>query len=240
LIRVDGRRPDQMREVRIEPNYLLHPEGSALVEFGKTRVICTAMVDNRVPPHIYGTGKGWLTAEYAMLPGSSAQRIQRDSTRGRPNGRSQEIQRLIGRSLRTVFDADRFGQRTMTIDCDVIQADGGTRTAAVTGACVALGLALKRLKKESKINVDLLRDCVAGVSVGVVEGVAALDLCYLEDAQAEVDMNVVLTGDGRFVEIQGTAETAPFGGEKLNEMLDLARAGVARLIDLQREILGVD
>lgn len=238
MIRVDSRTPDQMRPVRIEPNYMEYAEGSVLIEVGKTRLICTATVENRVPPHVFGTGKGWLTAEYAMLPRSSAQRIQRDGVRGSIGGRSHEIQRLIGRSLRTVFDMEKFGPRTMVIDCDVIQADGGTRTAAITGSFVALGLALARLRREGKVNIPLLEDYLTAVSVGIVEGQAVLDLCYLEDAQAETDMNVVLTGQGKFVEIQGTAESEPFGDGQLAEMLALARSGSRRLAELQKEILG--
>ena len=238
MIRVDGREPDQMRPVRIQPDYLEFAEGSVLIEVGKTRVICTATLENRVPPHVYGTGKGWLTAEYAMLPRSSPQRIQRDGVRGKISGRSHEIQRLIGRCLRTIFDMDRFGERTMLIDCDVLQADGGTRTAAITGAYVALGLALKRLRKEKKVNVNLLKDHLAAISVGIVEGQPVLDLCYLEDAQAEVDMNVVLTGEDKFVEIQGTAETGPFDQDQLGKMTDLARSGARQLIEIQKEILG--
>ncbi|MCH8332690.1 ribonuclease PH [Candidatus Sumerlaeota bacterium] len=237
-MRVDGREPDEMRPVRIQPDFLEFAEGSVLIEVGKTRVICTATLENRVPPHVYGTGKGWLTAEYAMLPRSSPQRIQRDGVRGKISGRSHEIQRLIGRCLRTIFDMDRFGERTMLIDCDVLQADGGTRTAAITGAYVALGLALKRLRKEKKVNVDLLKDHLAAISVGIVEGQPVLDLCYLEDAQAEVDMNVVLTGEDKFVEIQGTAETGPFDQDQLAKMTDLARSGARQLIEIQKEILG--
>lgn len=240
MIRIDGRRPDQLREIRITPHYMEYAEGSALIEFGKTRVICTATVDNKVPPHIFGTGKGWLTAEYAMLPRSSNVRIPRDGVKGKIGGRSHEIQRLIGRSLRTIFDMDKFGPRTITIDCDVVQADGGTRTAAITGSFVALGLALKRLRKEGKVNISLLKDHLAAVSVGVVEGSPVLDLCYMEDAQAEVDMNVVLTGEGKFVEIQGTAETQPFGDGALVELLALARSGIRELIEKQKEVLGAD
>lgn len=238
MIRVDGRSTGELRPVRITRDYMEYAEGSVLIEVGKTRVICTATVDNRVPPHVFGTGKGWLTAEYAMLPRSSAQRIQRDGVKGKISGRSHEIQRLIGRALRTVFDMDKFGPRTMIVDCDVVQADGGTRTASITGAFVAVGLALERLRKEGKVNIPLLRDYVAAVSVGVVEGAPVLDLCYLEDAQAHTDMNVVLTGQNKFVEIQGTAESEPFGDDELAQMLDLARSGIHQLIDRQKEALG--
>lgn len=234
-IRIDGREAGQLREVRIHPGFMENAEGSALIEIGKTRVICTATVENRVPRHLEGSGKGWLTAEYAMLPRSSSQRISRE--RDGVKGRSQEIQRLIGRSLRTIFDMDKFGARTILVDCDVLQADGGTRTASVTGAYVAVALALERLKVERKVTTELLKDSVSAVSVGVVEGRAVLDLCYLEDAQAEVDMNVVLTGQGDFVEIQGTAETQPFGAQRLEEMLQLARTGAEQLRGIQLEAL---
>lgn len=240
MIRVDGREPGQLRPLKITPNFAEYAEGSALIEVGKTRVLCTATVDNKVPPHIYGTGKGWLTAEYAMLPRSSPQRIPRDGVKGKIGGRSHEIQRLIGRSLRTVFDMDRFGERTVTIDCDVIQADGGTRTAAITGSFIALGLALEKMRAEGKVNINLLKDYLGAVSVGVVEGVPVLDLCYLEDAQAEVDMNVVLTGGGSFVEIQGTAESRPFDDASLATMLGLARTGIRQLIEAQAQILKLE
>jgi ribonuclease PH len=236
MIRVDGREADQLREVRIHPGFMENAEGSALIEIGKTRVICTATVENRVPRHLEGSGKGWLTAEYSMLPRSSAQRIQRE--RNGVKGRSHEMQRLIGRSLRTIFDLDKFGARTILVDCDVLQADGGTRTASVTGAYVAVALALERLKSERKVSTELLKDSVSAVSVGVVEGEPVLDLCYLEDAQAEVDMNVVLTGQGEFVEIQGTAETRPFDAQRLEAMLALARIGANRLRELQLEAIG--
>lgn len=214
-----------------------YAEGSVLIEVGRTRVICTATVENRVPPHVYGTGKGWLTAEYAMLPRSSQQRIQRDGVRGRVGGRSHEIQRIIGRSLRTVFNMDKFGPRTMLVDCDVIQADGGTRTTSITGAYVAVALALRRLREQGKVNIDLLSAPLTAVSVGIVENQPVLDLCYLEDSQAEVDMNVVLTGDEKFVEIQGTAESEPFSSEQLSELLDLARSGARQLVQFQKQAL---
>jgi ribonuclease PH len=240
MIRVDGREPNELRAVTITPHYLEPAEGSCLIEVGKTKVVCTATVENKVPPHVYGTGKGWITAEYAMLPRSSAQRIVRDGVRGKIGGRSHEIQRLIGRSLRAIFDLDRFGERTVILDCDVIQADGGTRCASVTGAFVALALALERLRKDGKLNTRLIKDYVAAVSVGVVEGAPVLDLCYLEDAQAEVDMNVVLTGAGEFVEIQGTAEAKPFSAETLLQLQLLAGEGVRRLIAAQQDVLHLD
>ncbi|HOE97353.1 MAG TPA: ribonuclease PH [Candidatus Sumerlaeota bacterium] len=240
MLRVDGRQPDQMRAVNITPHYMEYAEGSCLIEVGKTRVICTATIENRVPPHVFGTGRGWVTAEYAMLPRSSQQRIVRDGIRGKVGGRSHEIQRLIGRAIRSVFDLDRFGERTVLIDCDVITADGGTRCASITGALVAVGLAMERLRAEKKLSIQPLKAYLAAVSVGVVEGQPVLDLCYLEDAQAEVDMNVVLTGRREFVEIQGTAETRPFDMATLLELNRLAGEGVGRLVELQHEILGLD
>lgn len=240
MIRVDGRRPDEMRPVSITPHVLDCAEGSCEIRVGKTRVICTATVDNKVPPHLIGAGTGWVTAEYAMLPRSSAQRNVRDGVRGKIGGRSHEIQRLIGRSLRTVFDLKRFGERTVILDCDVIQADGGTRCASITGAFVALGLAMQRLREEKKLSIQPLRDYVASVSVGITEETPVLDLCYLEDSQAETDMNVVLTGSGDFVEIQGTAESKPFSFSELTEMQRLAALGIGQLVELQREILNLD
>jgi ribonuclease PH len=240
MIRVDGRAADQLRPVRITPHYMEYAEGSCLIEVGKTRVICTATVENRVPPHVYGSGKGWITAEYAMLPRSSQQRIQRDGMRGKVNGRSQEIQRLVGRALRTIFDLDRFGERTVILDCDVIQADGGTRCASITGAFVALGLAMQRLRETNKLNIQPIKDYLGAVSVGMVENAPVLDLCYLEDAQAATDMNVVLTGSGDFVEIQGTAEHEPFSLALLLEMHRLAAQGIHELIALQRDLLQLE
>ncbi len=239
-MRIDGRAPDQLREVRITPNVLLYAEGSCQIEFGLTRLIVSATLDNRAPAHLAGTGQGWVTAEYAMLPRSSKQRIVRDVNRTHPVGRSQEIQRLIGRSLRAVTDLERLGERTFIIDCDVIQADGGTRTAAITGGFVALGLAMKRLGEQGQMGRVLLNDYVAAVSVGIVEGRPVLDLCYLEDAQAEVDMNVVMNGAGQFIEVQGTAEHGAFSREQLDEMLAMARGGIDRLVAMQKEILGID
>jgi ribonuclease PH len=240
VIRVDGRSPEQLREIRLTPGFSEYAEGSCLVEVGRTRVLCNATVENRVPPHVYGTGSGWITAEYAMLPRSSQQRIVRDGVRGKIGGRSHEIQRLIGRSLRAVFDLKRFGERTVILDCDVIQADGGTRCASITGAFVALGLAMRTLRQRKQLNIQPIRDYLAAVSVGVVEGAPVLDLCYLEDAQAEVDMNVVMTGSGLFVEIQGTAEAAPFSLDTLTQMQRLAATGIAGLIDKQRDLLQLD
>jgi ribonuclease PH len=238
VIRSDGRTPDMLREVRLTPGFIKYAEGSVLIEFGETKVICTATVDERVPMFLRGTGKGWVTAEYSLLPRSTSSRTPRETGRGQTSGRTQEIQRLIGRSLRAVIDLDKIGERTITLDCDVIQADGGTRTAAITGAFVALVLALRRLVDSGSFSAIPVSDYLVAVSVGIVNGTPMLDLRYDEDSRAEVDMNVVLTGDGRFVEIQGTAESQPFNGEQLQRMLDLARRGVTTLIEMQKSILG--
>jgi ribonuclease PH len=232
--RPDGRAPDQLRPVTLTRDYLVHPEGSVLIEFGATRVICTASVEDRVPPFLKGQGVGWVTAEYGMLPRSTNTRSTRE-TRG-PSGRSQEIQRLVGRALRVVIDRGRFPDRTVWVDCDVIQADGGTRTAAITGSFVAVADALGRIPGLTE-PAPALRDCVAAISVGIVGGETVLDLNYVEDSAAEVDMNVVMTGAGRFVEVQGTAEREAFGREHLDRMLGLAEKGIARLVGLQRRAL---
>jgi len=233
--RQHGRRPDQLRPVSITRDFLLHPEGSVLVEFGDTKVICTASIEDKVPPFLKGKGQGWVTAEYGMLPGSTDTRSLRERTG--PSGRSQEIQRLVGRSLRAVVDMGKFGERTIWVDCDVIQADGGTRTAAITGAFVAVADALGTLVKPGAVPSSFVRDCVAAVSVGIVGGAPVLDLDYAEDSTADVDMNVVMTGGGAFVEVQGTAEHTPFAKEGLDELLALATAGIGRLIGLQRRAL---
>jgi ribonuclease PH len=235
VLRHDGRRPDQLRPVLITRDYLRHPEGSVLIEFGDTRVICTASLEDKVPPFLRGKGQGWVTAEYGMLPRSTTTRTPRE--RSGSGGRSQEIQRLVGRSLRAVVDMGRLGERTVWVDCDVIQADGGTRTAAITGAFVALADALATLVKAGVAPALPLRDCVAAISVGLVGGHAVLDLDYVEDSTAEVDMNVVMTGAGAFVEVQGTAEQTPFRKERLDALLDLAGAGIGRLVGLQRRAL---
>jgi ribonuclease PH len=227
--RPDGRASDQLRPIAVTRDYLLHPEGSVLVEFGATKVICTASVDDKVPPFLKGQGLGWVTAEYAMLPRSTNTRTPRDN-RG-PSGRSQEIQRLVGRALRAVVERAKMGERTVWIDCDVIQADGGTRTAAITGSFVALADALAKVGA-----VAAVRDCVAAVSVGIVGGVPVLDLNYVEDSGASVDMNVVMTGAGEFVEVQGTAEQTPFDRGRLDALLSLAESGIRRLITLQRRM----
>jgi ribonuclease PH len=234
--RADGRLADQLRCVSLTRDYLRHPEGSVLVEFGDTKVICTASVEDKVPPFLKGRGQGWVTAEYGMLPRSTNTRSARE--RSGPSGRSQEIQRLVGRSLRAVVEMGKLGERTIWVDCDVIQADGGTRTAAITGAFVALTDAVGSLVKSGVLAGSPIRDCVAAVSVGMVGGRPVLDLNYVEDSTAEVDMNVVMTGAGGFVEVQGTAEQAPFSRARLDELLALAGVGIERLIGLQRRALG--
>jgi ribonuclease PH len=236
-MRADGRLTEQLRPTRITPDYLVHGEGSVLIEAGLTKVICTASVEDRVPPFLRNTGKGWVTAEYGMLPRATSTRTQREASRGRPGGRTQEIQRLIGRSLRAVTRLEELGERTITLDCDVIQADGGTRTASITGAFVAMVLALGRLRDADRIRTIPVSDYVAATSVGIVKGEPLLDLAYSEDSQADVDMNVVKTGDGRFIEVQGTAEALPFGREALNQLLDHADVGIRQLIALQRGLL---
>lgn len=237
-MRSDGRLPEQLRPTRITPNYLMHAEGSVLVEAGKTRVICTASIEDRVPPFRRNTGKGWVTAEYGMLPRATTTRMQRESTAGRVGGRTQEIQRLIGRSLRAVTRMEELGERTVTLDCDVIQADGGTRTAAITGAFVALVLALGRLRQQDLIRTMPVSDYVAATSVGIVDGTPMLDLAYAEDSTAEVDMNLVKTGGGLYIEVQGTAEALPFGREALNRLLDLGDTGIRQLHAIQRNLVG--
>jgi ribonuclease PH len=219
------------------PHFLMHPEGSVLVEWGDTKVICTASIEDRVPPWLSGKGKGWVTAEYDMLPRATSTRSQRDSQRGKLNGRSQEISRLIGRALRAVVDTTGFGERTITIDCDVIQADGGTRTASVTGGYVALALAMKYLVSKEQARKTALKDHVAAVSLGIVDAKPYLDLDYSLDSRAQVDMNVVMTGGGKLIEVQGTAEQAPFGRDELTTMLDLAFSALPRLIDLQKRAI---
>jgi len=238
FIRRDGRLPDKMRKVRLIRGYIKHAEGSALIEVGDTRVLCTASVEEKVPPFLKGTGQGWVTAEYSMLPRSTHTRTVREVTKGRPSGRSLEIQRLIGRSLRAVVDLNALGERTVWIDCDVLQADGGTRTASITGAFVALYDALEYLKKTGAIRENPIKDYLAAVSVGIYKGVPILDLTYQEDSEAEVDMNLVMTGKGEFVEIQGTAEHAPFSRDKLDKMLALGEKGIRELVEFQKRIVG--
>jgi ribonuclease PH len=235
--RPSGRRADQLRPVRLTRSYTRHAEGSVLVEFGDTRVLCTASVEERVPAFLKGRGEGWLTAEYGMLPRSTHTRTEREAARGRQSGRTQEIQRLIGRSLRAVVDLHLLGERTLHIDCDVLQADGGTRTAAITGGFVAAADAIRWLRQRGLVESLPIRDHVAAVSVGVFGQHAVLDLDYAEDSQCETDMNVVMTGRGLFVEIQGTAEGEPFREEQMGEMLALARKGIAELIAAQKHAL---
>ncbi len=236
--RFDSRAANALRPTRFTPHFNKHAEGSVLVEVGDTRVICTASVEERVPPFRRNSGKGWVTAEYGMLPRATSTRSQREASAGKVGGRTQEIQRLIGRSLRAVTRMDEMGERTVWVDCDVIQADGGTRTASITGGFVALALALRRLREQGVLARLPLADYVAATSVGVVEGEALLDLAYQEDSRAEVDMNVVQTGDGKFIEVQGTAEGAPFDRAALNALLDLAALGIKELNRLQQEIVG--
>ena len=237
-MRSDERQPQQLRPTTITPHFLMHAEGSVLIEAGRTRVICAASVEDRVPQFLRNTGKGWVTAEYGMLPRATSTRTQREASAGKVGGRTQEIQRLIGRSLRSVTNLSALGERTIWIDCDVIQADGGTRTASITGAFVALALALGKLREREILKSVPLTDFVAAISVGIVDGEPLLDLAYDDDSRAEVDMNIVKTGDGRFVEVQGTAEAIPFGREALLTLLDLADAGIGQLIEMQRAIVG--
>ncbi len=237
--RVDGRHAGELRDVTIRRGYLKNAEGSALIEMGGTRVLCAATVEERVPPWLRNTGRGWITAEYSMLPRSSHERIQREVNRGHVGGRTHEIQRLIGRSLRAVANLEALGERQILIDCDVIEADGGTRTAAITGAFIALTDAVRWLGKRVKLPGSPLRDFVAAVSVGIVNGVPSLDLCYAEDSKAQVDMNLVMTGSGRLVEIQGTAEGEAFSERELAQLLSLGKAGIKRLIAQQKKTLGL-
>ena len=233
----NGRGADALREIRITRNFTRHAEGSVLIEFGDTRVICTASVEENVPPFLRGKGRGWVTAEYSMLPRATHTRSQRESTRGKVGGRTHEIQRLIGRSLRAVIDLTLLGERSILIDCDVIQADGGTRTASITGAYIALADAVSGLLERNVLPISPIRESVAAVSVGMVEGVPLLDLNYQEDSTAEVDMNFVMTSSGRFVEVQGTAESNPFTIAEMDAMRDLAITGINRLFALQNEAL---
>lgn len=236
-MRPSGRQPDQLRTINFTRNYTKHAEGSVLVEFGDTRVLCTASVDDRTPRWIKGSGKGWVTAEYGMLPRATGQRTQREAAQGKQGGRTMEIQRLIGRSLRAVVDLAALGERTITVDCDVIQADGGTRTAAITGGYVALMDAVKHLMKQGVLNKNPLYGQVASVSVGIYKGVPVLDLDYAEDSNAETDMNVVMNDAGAFIEVQGTAEGHAFRMEELQAMLELAKTGIAELTAKQRTAL---
>jgi ribonuclease PH len=237
-MRSDHRPHDQLRDTTITPDYLMHAEGSVLITAGHTKVICTASVEERVPGFLRNTGKGWVTAEYGMLPRATSTRMQREAASGKVGGRTQEIQRLIGRSLRAVTNLTALGERTIWVDCDVIQADGGTRTASITGAFVALALALEKLRERDVLRTIPIADYVAATSVGIVDGEPLLDLAYDDDSRADVDMNIVKTGDGRFIEVQGTAEAIPFGREALMSLLDLADLGIRQLVEKQRAIVG--
>ena len=238
--RADGRLFDENRPLTITPRFLRNAEGSALIRIGGTEVICAATIEERVPLFLKGKGTGWITAEYGMLPRSSKERIPRESVRGKISGRTQEIQRLIGRSLRAVVDLSKLGERTVRIDCDVLQADGGTRTASISGAFVALGLAFQAAESSGTLSVNPIRNHVAATSVGIVDGEVFLDLNYSEDSRADVDMNVVMTGSGTFIEVQGTAESRPFSQESLLRMLELAAGGIRDIVSLQREILNAE
>ena len=237
-MRTDLRPHDQLRETAITPDYLMHAEGSVLITAGNTKVICTASVEDRVPGFLRNSGKGWVTAEYGMLPRATSTRMQREASSGKVGGRTQEIQRLIGRSLRAVTNLNALGERTIWVDCDVIQADGGTRTASITGAFVALALALEKLRERDVIRTIPISDYVSATSVGIVDGEPLLDLAYDDDSRADVDMNIVKTGDGRFIEVQGTAEAIPFGRDALMSLLDLADLGIRQLVEKQRAIVG--
>ena len=237
-MRPSGRSPDQLRAVTITRNFTCHAEGSVLIEFGNTKVICTASFDSGVPGFLRGRGTGWVTAEYGMLPRSTGSRMRREANQGKQGGRTLEIQRLIGRSLRAIVDMDALGENTIVIDCDVIQADGGTRTASITGAYVALVDAINHAKEKGLIDTDPLKGMIASVSVGIYDGTPVLDLDYPEDSNAETDMNVVMNDEGKFIEVQGTAEGHAFSSEELNSMLDLAKKGITELFDHQRDALG--
>lgn len=236
--REDGRAENQLRKIKITRDFNLYAEGSVLIEFGNTKVICTASVSEKVPPFLKGQGKGWITAEYSMIPRATGERNQRESAKGKLSGRTMEIQRLIGRALRAAIDLDKLGERTVTIDCDVIQADGGTRTTSISGGYIALALAMKKLVNEGILAENPIISNVAAISVGIVGGTPMLDLKYSEDSAAEVDMNVVMNGEGRFVEVQGTGEEATYTRAELNELLDLAEAGINEIIELQNKVIG--
>ncbi len=238
MTRINGRKNDELRPVKIHRNYIKYAEGSVLIEVGDTKVICTATIEEKVPPHLKDQNKGWITAEYSMIPRSAHSRIVRESARGRIGGRTHEIQRLIGRALRAVVALDKLGERTVWIDCDVIQADGGTRTASITGSFVALADAMQYALKSGLIEEVPIKDYLAAVSVGIVKGEPVLDLNYTEDSTAEVDMNIVMTGKGKFVEIQGTAEGAPFSKTQMDGLISLARQGIEELIAGQRKLVG--
>jgi ribonuclease PH len=237
-MRTDGRSNYELRPMKITPHYIKHAEGSVLIEVGDTKVICTASVEERVPPFMKGQGKGWVTAEYSMLPRATQVRNQREAAKGKLGGRTMEIQRLIGRALRSVVDLGALGERSITLDCDVIQADGGTRTTSITGAFVAMAIAINKLADDKHLARFPITDFLASVSVGIIDETARLDLHYDEDSKAKVDMNVVMTGQGKFVEVQGTGEEAPFSRQELDELLALAETGIHRMIEEQRNVLG--
>ena len=237
-MRTDGRKPAQLRPIKITPNYIKTADGSVLIEIGDTKVICTAKLEDRVPPFLRNSGKGWITAEYGMLPGSSSIRIGRESSRGKVGGRTHEIQRLIGRSLRAIADLRSLGEKTIWIDCDVIQADGGTRTASITGAYVALVEAVRNWLSRGVISTDPIKDAVAAVSIGMIEGKVCLDLCYEEDSKADVDMNFVMTGAGKFIEVQGTAEASPFTRTQMERMAEIAQTAIKELLKVQKKVIG--
>ncbi len=236
--RIDNRNNDEKRAVKITSDYLLHPEGSVLIEMGNTKVICTATVEEKVPPFLKGQSKGWVTAEYSMLPRSTHTRKIRDIAKGKLDGRTSEIQRLIGRSLRSIVDLGKLGERTIWLDCDVIQADGGTRTASITGAYVAMVMAMKKLQDAKLIEEIPVTDHLAAISVGILEDEVILDLCYEEDSTAMIDMNVIMTGSKTIVEVQGTGEERPFTRDEMNKLMDFAEKGIEELVDIQKEILG--
>ncbi|MCS7163636.1 MAG: ribonuclease PH [Thermodesulfovibrio sp.] len=235
-MRPDGRKNDELRAIKIEKNFIKNADGSVLIQLGSTRVICTASIENKVPPFLKDQKKGWLTAEYGMLPRSTPTRMIRESTAGRVGGRTQEIQRLIGRALRAVVDLEKLGERTIWIDCDVIEADGGTRTASITGGYIALVEAIKKAMNLGMITENPIKESIAAISVGIVSGEPRLDLCYAEDSQAEVDMNIVMTESGKFIEIQGTAEIVPFSKEDLNQLLSLAEKGIKEIIKIIKNL----
>lgn len=237
-MRIDGRNDDELRPMKITPNVNKYAEGSVLIEVGDTKVLCTATVEDKIPSFMRGGGKGWITAEYSMLPRATETRNIRESSKGKLSGRTMEIQRLIGRALRSVVDLEKLGERSIWLDCDVLQADGGTRTASISGAFVAMTLALGKLKEQGVIDTIPVRDFLAATSVGIYEGRPILDLSYYEDSQVQVDMNIVQTGEGKFVELQGTGEASPFSSEELEYMLRLGRKGILEIIDLQKKVLG--
>jgi ribonuclease PH len=236
-MRTDGRKANELRALKITPSYIKTADGSVLIEMGATRVICTAKLEERVPPFMRNSGKGWITAEYGMLPGSSQERIGRESSRGKVGGRTHEIQRLIGRSLRAIADLKSLGERTIWVDCDVIQADGGTRTASITGAYIALAEAARGWLDRGIISSNPIKETVAAVSIGIIDGKILLDLCYEEESNADVDMNFVMTGSGKFIEVQGTAEQTPFTRKQMERMAEIAQAGIKELLKAQKKVI---